>query len=80
MVQKLIKDFIIDSHRRRSPRPPPKELPDLASEENTMEVEDRPSYIDIERHASQTPKTDDKSTETNTLSKRLVDVSRRSFY
>lgn len=51
MVQKLVKDLIVEHHKRRpSTSKGPKEA--SGADEN-IEV-DRPSYIDMERQASQT--------------------------
>ena len=53
MVRKMVKDFIIDSHRR-IPRKLPKELAaDEAITDAKISV-DGPSYIDRERHVAAT--------------------------
>ena len=67
MVQKLVKDFIIDSHKQR-PAPP---LPSSETEDEAEGLE-RPSYIDMERHVSAEHAHQDGQPQ------RLVDVSHTS--
>lgn len=89
-VQKLVVDFIVDSHRRT---PPPS--PEVNAREDDAEkdesaaggevVEDRPSYIDMERHAAQAPAEPTGEIEGEPKSKGrnpnwLVDVSNSFFF
>jgi 21S rRNA (uridine2791-2'-O)-methyltransferase len=69
VVQKFVKDMIIDHHKREPPPPPPSEPQEPSSGDESHTV-DRPSYIDMERHASQAHESH--STDQSTM--RLVDV------
>lgn len=68
-VQEMVKNFILESHRR----PPP--LQDEGEPENSTPDEaaalDRPSYLDMERHAAQDEVL---PLETEAAKKRIVDV------
>lgn len=70
MVQKFVKDMIIDHHQREPPPPPPPSEPQEPSSGDESLAVDRPSYIDMERHASQAHESH--STDQSTV--RLVDV------
>lgn len=67
MVQKLVKDLIIETHERK-PQSPPEQSEESVSGEDQVEVE-RPSYFDMERHASQ-----EQVVSTEASQRRLVDV------
>ncbi|KAI5462741.1 FtsJ-like methyltransferase-domain-containing protein [Mariannaea sp. PMI_226] len=70
-VQALVKNFIIESHRRQPPPPPPP--PDQDSQEDFNEEDvDRPSYLDMERQS--TPSSEALESKTGTLPERIVDV------
>ncbi|KAF4121002.1 21S rRNA (uridine2791-2'-O)-methyltransferase [Geosmithia morbida] len=51
MVQKLVKDLIVERHKVQPP-PPKSEVDDLHDEPGSL-VSEQLSYIDMERHASQ---------------------------
>lgn len=70
-VQEMVKNFILDTHKR----PPPLQHEAETSDSDEVEVSeiDRPSYIDMERHASSESGSPEAS-ESNTSSQRLVDV------
>jgi 21S rRNA (uridine2791-2'-O)-methyltransferase len=68
-VQEMVKNFILESHRR----PPPLQNSEESDSSDPDEIAaiDRPSYLDMEFHTSQ----DEAALpETETAKKRLVDV------
>jgi 21S rRNA (uridine2791-2'-O)-methyltransferase len=67
-VQGLVKNFVFESHRRQRPTMAPPEE-DAAAEGSDLE---RPSYIDMERHASQSAEA--QSDAGSPLRYRVVDV------
>lgn len=67
MVQKLIKDLIVEEHERK-PQSPPEEGEESGSGEEKVDVE-RPSYFDMERQASQ-----EQDASSAGSQRRLVDV------
>ncbi|KAL2687526.1 hypothetical protein Neosp_005087 [[Neocosmospora] mangrovei] len=70
-VQEMVKNFILDAHKR----PPPLQHEAETSDSDEVEVSDidRPSYIDMERHASSEAESS-KASEPDTPNQRLVDV------
>ncbi|KAJ4142427.1 2' O-ribose methyltransferase [Fusarium falciforme] len=70
-VQEMVKNFILDTHKR--PPPLQHEAGPSASDEVEASEIDRPSYIDMERHASSESGSLEAS-ESGTSSQRLVDV------
>jgi hypothetical protein len=70
----MVKNFIVDSHRRQ---PPPTQASIEHDEGLEAELE-RPSYIDLERHAVQAADEIEKRDETKYPS-RLVDVGFRAY-
>lgn len=72
MVQKLVKDLILEYHQRQPP-PPSRAEPEETNDEVCNVDTDRLSYIDMERHASQVHADDASAHGPTTL--RLVDVS-----
>lgn len=69
MVQRLVKDLIIERQKSRE-LPSRSEVEEAQDDTEALEA-DRPSYIDMERHASQ-----EQNSQTSTLpvESRLVDV------
>lgn len=72
IVQKLVKNFIVDLNSRQPPGPAPLASTDDAVGDVDSTGLNRPSYIDIERHASQ--QTGEHLLDTQPASTRLVDV------
>jgi 21S rRNA (uridine2791-2'-O)-methyltransferase len=68
IVQKLVKNFINDLNSRQPPGPVAN---DTSEDANSADL-NRPSYIDIERHASQ--QSEEHLLDTQPASPRLVDV------
>ncbi|KAH7149736.1 FtsJ-like methyltransferase-domain-containing protein [Dactylonectria estremocensis] len=72
-VQAMVKAFILDSHQRQpAPPPPDDEDTDHSTEDIDVQDVDRPSYIDMERHAA--PSSEPLAPPSDVSSKRLVDV------
>lgn len=69
IVQRLVKNFVRESHQRRRPAAAPSE-PDSTDDESDLA---RPSYIDMERHASQTAEAQSPAADSPLLY-RVVDV------
>lgn len=69
-VRALVKNLIVESHQQQ--RPPSIRDSDRASDSIAGADLDRPSYIDMERHA--TPSTEASETKSGASSERLVDV------
>merc|ERR1739848_372953 len=73
MVQKLVKNLITETDRRKPKTQPPASTDDETIGDETAKIAiERPSYIDLERHASQS--TGDLPEETGSSKGRLVDV------
>lgn len=72
-VQAMVKAFIVDSYQRQ-PFPPNAQDYENPSDDVDGEDVDRPSYIDMERHAVSSP--DSSVPTSDASSKRLVDVCR----
>ncbi|KAH6985614.1 FtsJ-like methyltransferase-domain-containing protein [Ilyonectria sp. MPI-CAGE-AT-0026] len=70
-VQAMVKAFIVDSYQRQ-PFPPDGQDSENSSDDVDGEDVDRPSYIDMERHAVSSP--DSSAPTSDASSKRLVDV------
>jgi 21S rRNA (uridine2791-2'-O)-methyltransferase len=71
VVQEMVKNFILESHRR----PPPMQESDETDSSDPDEsiAIDRPSYLDMERHAGQN---EAPVAESEASKKRIVDVCR----
>jgi 21S rRNA (uridine2791-2'-O)-methyltransferase len=69
-VRAMVKNLIVESHQKQPP--PPARDSDHASDELDETDLDRPSYIDMERHA--TPSAETSETKPGASSERLVDV------
>lgn len=74
-VQKLVKDYIVESHRRQPPPPEAESPEDEASAEDAADI-DRPSYIDIERQTTPSQQAPPAQAEDPTTL-RLVDVRQK---
>lgn len=72
-VQAMVKAFIVDSYQRQ-PFPPDDQDSEKSPDDVDGEDVDRPSYIDMERHAVSSP--DSSAPTSDAASKRLVDVCR----
>ncbi|KKP01187.1 ribosomal RNA large subunit methyltransferase J [Trichoderma harzianum] len=70
IVQKLVKEFIAQSHSDR----PPKARRDDVDEDGDNTIIDQPSYIDRERHSAESTASPSSSTSTESTSRNLVDV------
>lgn len=70
IVQKLVKEFIAQSHSDR----PPKARRDDVDEDGDNTIIDQPSYIDRERHSAESTASPSNSTSTESTSRNLVDV------
>lgn len=70
-VQEMVKNFILDTHKR--PPPLQHEAGLSSSDEVDVSEVDRPSYIDMERHASSESESSEASGP-DTTNQRLVDV------
>ncbi|RMJ16340.1 hypothetical protein CDV36_003988 [Fusarium kuroshium] len=71
-VQEMVKNFILDTHKR--PPPLQHEAEPSASDEVEVSEIDRPSYIDMERHASSESEPPSETPGSERLNQRLVDV------
>ncbi|KAL7957059.1 FtsJ-like methyltransferase domain-containing protein [Trichoderma compactum] len=74
IVQKLVKEFIVQSH---SDRPPKAGRDDVNGDGDTLPenaIIDQPSYIDRERHSAESSGTPSSSTSAESTSRNLVDV------
>ncbi|KAL6808772.1 FtsJ-like methyltransferase domain-containing protein [Trichoderma camerunense] len=70
IVQKLVKEFIAQSHSDR----PPKAGRDDSEEDGDNTIIDQPSYIDRERHSAESSGSPSDSTSAESTSRNLVDV------
>ncbi|QYT02806.1 Ribosomal RNA methyltransferase RrmJ/FtsJ domain [Trichoderma simmonsii] len=70
IVQKLVKEFITQSHSDR----PPKAGRDDVDEDGDNTIIDQPSYIDRERHSAESTGSPSGSTSAESTSRNLVDV------
>lgn len=72
-VQRLVKDLVSESDRRRQTLPNCADESGSSDDQESSDIE-RPSYIDLERRASQVPKPPSTAPE-GTPAECLVDVS-----
>ncbi|KAH0526144.1 hypothetical protein TsFJ059_009510 [Trichoderma semiorbis] len=70
IVQKLVKEFITQSHSDR----PPKAGRDDVDEDGDNTIIDQPSYIDRERHSAESTSSPSSGTSPESTSRNLVDV------
>lgn len=72
----MVKTFITDTHKQKPPAPLEEDEDPLDDEEEDAEAIDKPSYFDLERHASEVPEGSKGVRKDGDAAKgRLVDVS-----